>query len=60
MISIFVGWVWGWPKFKSALTNENTIKNEMLLKVVFNILRFVSPLLVILILLTGLKIINIV
>lgn len=58
MISIFVGWVWGWPKFKETLTNENTISNVLLLKVIFNILRFVTPLLVILILLTGLKIIT--
>lgn len=58
LISIFVGWVWGWPKFKAALTNDNTIKNVGFLKVIFNILRFITPLLVALILLTGLKIIN--
>ncbi len=57
-ISIFVGWVWGWPKFKQTLTNENTISNVFLLKAVFNILRFVTPILVLLILLTGLKIIT--
>jgi neurotransmitter:Na+ symporter, NSS family len=60
MISLFVGWVWGWPKFKAALTNENTLQNSGVLKVIFNILRFITPLLVILILLTGLKIINVV
>jgi NSS family neurotransmitter:Na+ symporter len=59
LISIFVAWVWGWPKFKASLTNEGTLANEGLLKVVFNILRFVTPVLVALILLTGLKIINI-
>jgi NSS family neurotransmitter:Na+ symporter len=58
-IAVFVTWVWGWPNFKAALSNEGTLANEGLLKVVFNILRFVSPLLVLLILLTGLKIINI-
>ena len=58
-IAIFVGWVWGWPKFKAALTNEGTLHNEGLLKVVFNILKFVTPLLVAFILLTGLNIIKI-
>jgi len=58
LIAIFVGWVWGWPKFKETLSNEGKLKNEGLLKVIFNILRFVSPVLVLLILLTGLKIVN--
>lgn len=59
LISIFVGWVWGWPKFKASLTNEGTLANEGLLKVLFNILKFVTPLLVAVILLGGLNIIKI-
>lgn len=59
LIAIFVAWVWGWPKFKEALSNEGKLANEGLLKVIFNILRFVTPVLVALILLTGLKIIQI-
>jgi NSS family neurotransmitter:Na+ symporter len=54
-----VGWVWGWPKFKASLSNEGTLANEGLLKVVFNILKFVTPLLVAVILLGGLNIIKI-
>ena len=59
LMAVFATWVWGWPNFKAALSNEGTLANEKLLKVVFNILRFVSPVLVLLILLTGLKIVNI-
>ena len=59
MIAVFVGWVWGWPKFKESLSNEGTLANSNMLKVVFTILRFVSPVLVALILLAGLNIIKI-
>lgn len=56
LIAVFVGWVWGWPKFKAALTNEGKIQNEGLLRVVFTILKFVTPLLVAVILLAGLNV----
>jgi NSS family neurotransmitter:Na+ symporter len=57
-IAIFVGWVWGWPKFKEALTNEGTLKNERLVKAIFNILKFVTPVLVLVVLLAGLNVIK--
>jgi NSS family neurotransmitter:Na+ symporter len=57
-IAIYVGWVWGWPKFKAALTNEGTLKNEKLVKGIFVILKFVTPLLVAIVLLAGLNVIK--
>ena len=59
LIAIFVAWVWVWPKVKASLSNEGTLANEGLLKWVFNILKFVTPVLVALILLAGLNIIKI-
>ncbi len=57
-IALFTTWVWGWPKFKAAITNEGALSNETISRIVFMILKFVSPVLVALILLTGLKIIQ--
>jgi len=58
LIAVFVAWVWGWPKFQAALSNGDTLANAGLLRVIFTILKFVTPLLVLLILLTGLNIIK--
>ena len=52
-IALFTTWVWGWPKFKAAITNEGALSNETISRIVFMILKFVSPVLVALILLTG-------
>jgi len=59
MIAIFATWVWGWPRFKEALSNNGALANEGVLKAVYNILKFVSPVLVAIILLTGLNIVHI-
>jgi NSS family neurotransmitter:Na+ symporter len=56
-LAIFTAWVWGYPKFKDALTNQGMLKNEKVVRLTFNILRFVTPVLVFVILLNGLKII---
>ena len=58
MIAIFATWVWGWPRFKAALSNDGALANEGVLKAVYNILKFVSPVLVAIILLTGLNIVH--
>lgn len=57
-IAIYVGWVWGWPKFKAALTNEGTLQNEKLVRAIFVILKFVTPVLVAVVLLAGLNVIK--
>jgi NSS family neurotransmitter:Na+ symporter len=58
-IAIFTTWVWGWPNFKAAVSNNGTLKNEGFVKVVFTIMKFVTPLLLAVILLTGLNIVSI-
>ncbi len=56
-LAIFTAWIWGYPKFKDALTNSGVLKNDKVVLLMFNILRFVTPVLVFVILLNGLKII---
>ncbi len=55
-LAIFAGWVWGYPKLKEALSNQGKLKNETITRLLFNTLRFVTPVLVLLILLEGLKV----
>jgi len=57
-IAIYVGWVWGWTRFKAALTNEGTLQNEKLVRAIFIILKFVTPVLVAVVLLAGLNVIK--
>ncbi len=53
-ICIFVGWVWGKKNFFAALTNNGELHNEKFVSVLFFLIRFVSPVLVLLVLLNGL------
>jgi NSS family neurotransmitter:Na+ symporter len=53
-ISLFVGWVWGLKKFQRALTNHGQLRNETLTQMVFFLLRYVSPLLILIVMLKGL------
>lgn len=57
LICIFVGWVWGFENYKKALTNGGMLKNEALVKGLFFVTKFIAPVLVLLVLLNGLKII---
>lgn len=57
LICIFVGWVWGFESYKKALTNGGMLKNEALVKGLFFVTKFIAPVLVLLVLLNGLKII---
>ena len=52
-IVLFVGWVIGWNKVEKALSNQGTLKNIKLIKVYFNLVRFVTPVLVLIVLLNG-------
>jgi NSS family neurotransmitter:Na+ symporter len=58
LITIFMAWVRGWLKFKEAVTNEGTIANAGGSKPVFTILKYISPVLVAVILLPGLNLIH--
>lgn len=53
-ICIFVGWVWGKEKFFAALTNNGSLNNQGFVSFLFFLIRFVSPVLVLLVLLNGL------
>lgn len=53
-LAIYAGWVWGLPKFKEALSNHGVIHNQKFTKLLFFILRFVTPPLVFIVLLSGL------
>jgi neurotransmitter:Na+ symporter, NSS family len=55
-LAIYAGWVWGYPRFQEALSNDGVLKNEKVLRPAFFILRFITPLLVLIILLRGLKV----
>lgn len=53
-ISIFVGWVWGKENTVAALTNDGALANGKLVSVFFFITRYISPVLIAVILLQGL------
>lgn len=53
-LAIYAGWVWGLPKFKEALSNHGVLKNQKFTKVLFFILCFATPPLVLVVLLSGL------
>ena len=54
-IALFVGWVWGFDKFSGALTNHGQLHNQKLAQAVFFLLRYVSPALILIVMLKGLK-----
>jgi NSS family neurotransmitter:Na+ symporter len=53
-IALFVGWFWGRENIYLALTNDGTLHNEKLVQVFIVIVKFVTPLLVLVVLLNGL------
>ncbi|MGI6665912.1 MAG: sodium-dependent transporter [Bacillota bacterium] len=56
-ICLFVGWRWGSDKIKAALTNGGTLRNEVLVTLFTGVVKVITPALVLIILLAGLKII---
>ncbi len=56
-ITLFAGWFWGKGKYMAQVSNEGSLKNEKAGKFLFAITRYVSPVLVLVVLLRGLKII---
>ncbi|CAG0999496.1 hypothetical protein ANAEL_02847 [Anaerolineales bacterium] len=57
-IAIFVGWVWGYKKLNDALSNHGTLSNQIIIKVLYGTLLVVTPILVAIVMLNGLKIIK--
>jgi NSS family neurotransmitter:Na+ symporter len=56
LVALFVGWVWGFDKFRQALSNNGQLHNQALARTVFFLLRYVSPLLILIVMLKGLHI----
>lgn len=54
---VFVGWVWGYDKVKRALSNHSTLDNSRVIDAFFTVVKYVTPVLVLLVLLDGLNII---
>ncbi len=54
-IALFVGWVWGIDNFRKAVTNQGMLANETTARIVFFLLRYVTPVLVLVVMLKGLK-----
>jgi len=54
-IALFVGWGWGFEKFSRSLTNHGQLHNQQLTRAVFFLLRYVSPALILVVMLKGLK-----
>ncbi|MGV8899000.1 MAG: sodium-dependent transporter [Burkholderiaceae bacterium] len=55
-IAIFVGWFWGFDKFSQALSNRGQLQNQRLVRTIFLLLRYVSPLLILIVMFRGLNI----
>lgn len=53
LLCLFVGWVWGFERMKEALTNGGTL-HLRILKPLFFVVRYVSPLLILIVMLKGL------
>jgi neurotransmitter:Na+ symporter, NSS family len=56
-LAIFAGWVWGFGRVKTALTNQGVLHNEKVIRAFFLVVKVVTPVLVLLVLLQGLKVI---
>jgi NSS family neurotransmitter:Na+ symporter len=54
MTCLFIGWVWKQPRFSEALSNGGTLANRQGLAALFLVTRWVSPLLILVVMLKGL------
>ncbi len=55
LLAVFVGWVWGADKFGQALSNQGTLGNRTTIRIAFFLLRYISPALILLVMLKGLN-----
>jgi len=56
LICLFVGWVYGLPELEKQLSNNGTLHNKPLIRIVFFLIRYVTPLSIAAVLLHGLKV----
>ena len=54
LIALFVGWVWGKDAFTAAISNDGKLSNARLASGLVILLRYVSPLLILVVMLHGL------
>ncbi len=57
-IAVFFSWIWGFKKIENALSNNGLLSNQRVIKILFWVLRLVTPILITIVLLNGLKIIQ--
>ena len=55
LICLFVGWVYGLPQLEKQLSNDGTIDNKPLIRVLFFTVRYITPVSIAVVLLHGLK-----
>ncbi len=55
LICLFVGWVYGLPQLEKQLSNDGSIANKSLIRIVFFTVRYVTPVSIAIVLLHGLK-----
>src|SRR5450830_1411297 len=55
-IALFTGWAWGKDHFIEAIGNQGLLQNRRLATVLLFLLRYVSPVLILLVMLKGLKV----
>ncbi len=54
MLCVFTGWVWGPKRFQQALSNGGTLSNQRTLMAAFLLTRWVTPVLILVVMLEGL------
>jgi len=58
-ICLFMGWVWGKPRIQEALSNRGTLQNQKVISGFFVLVKYITPVLVLVLLLAGLDIIKV-
>ncbi len=53
-ICLFVGWRWSYPELKKVLSNDGALRNERFIAAFRGVVKFVSPVAVLVVLLSGL------
>jgi NSS family neurotransmitter:Na+ symporter len=56
LLCLFTGWVWGFDRTRLALSNHGALSNEGLCRLLVFLLRYVSPVLILVVMLKGLKV----
>jgi NSS family neurotransmitter:Na+ symporter len=57
-IALFIGWVWKWDRVRQELTNHGLLQNDRVARGFFLVIKFATPILVLVVLLNGLGVIK--